>query len=67
MTIDTSIPEYAEKLAEDHPVRIYLEENLFLKKIISEINFLMIDVLFTCFAETEMGVTGIPLSDNIDL
>jgi PAS domain S-box-containing protein len=46
MTIDTSIPEYAEKLAEDHPVRIYLEENLFLKKLISEIN--SIDFIKEC-------------------
>lgn len=40
MTIDTLIPEYAAKLADDHPVRIYLEENLFLKKLISELNSL---------------------------
>jgi PAS domain S-box-containing protein len=35
--VQTSIPDYAKTLPADHPVRIYLEENLFLKDLLFQL------------------------------
>ncbi len=40
MNIDMNVPEFVTKLSDDHPVKVYFEENLFLKKLITELSHL---------------------------
>src|SRR3989338_3169076 len=37
MKIQIKIPEYAQALSPDHPIRVYIEENLYLKNLLSQL------------------------------
>lgn len=37
MKMQIDIPEYAKTLSADHPVRVYIEENLYLKNLLSQL------------------------------